>query len=110
MFHIKAAAITIFISLYSAQASAITGQQYLDLGKVQKQAWVVGAVDGILTAQLWATNKEPALSKCLAGKHPSQTKAMFDNSLAENPEIWHLPAGFQLMAMLSDFCAIDGPS
>jgi hypothetical protein len=89
----------------SAQAHAITGTEYLGLNETQRQAWVVGAVDGILTAQLWQTNKEPEISKCLVGLHPTQVKAIFEKALNANPESWHFPAAFQLLTTLQEFCS-----
>ena len=93
--------------LLATQVKAITGTEYRALNEVQRQAWVVGAIDGILTAQLWQTNKEPELSKCLTGKHPTQAKSVFEKAVEANPERWHLPAAFQLLDILQEFCSIS---
>jgi hypothetical protein len=90
----------------ASNAQAITGTEYRALQEAQRQAWVVGAVDGILTTQLWQTNKEPEISKCLVGLHPTQIKAIFEKALEANPERWHFPAAFQLLDTLQEFCSI----
>lgn len=92
--------------LVASNTHAITGTDYRALQEPQRQAWVVGAVDGIRTAQLWQTNKEPEISKCLVGLHPLQIKAIFEKALELNPERWHFPAAFQLLDTLQEFCTI----
>jgi hypothetical protein len=96
--------------LASQEAQAITGTEYRDLDEARRESWVVGAVDGILTAQLWQTNMESEISKCLVGKHPTQIKAVFEKALEANPENWHFPAGFQLLDTLQNFCSIKKAS
>jgi hypothetical protein len=105
MNHAQRLLVAIGAVLTTTQVQAITGTEYRALNEVQRQAWVVGAIDGILTAQLWQTNKEPELAKCLAGKHPSQTKSIFEKAVEANPERWHLPAAFQLLDILQEFCS-----
>jgi hypothetical protein len=92
----------------SVQSHAITGIEYRELNPVQRTAWVVGALDGFMVAQLSATNKEPELSKCLAGVHPTQIHAMFEKELEADPRIWHFPAAFQLFQTLNGFCKSGG--
>ena len=87
-------------------AQAITGTEYRNLEEARREAWVIGAVDGILTAQLWLTKKEPEISKCVAGKHPTQIKAIFEKALEASPEVWHFPAAFQLLTTLQEFCSV----
>jgi hypothetical protein len=97
-------------ALLAPSAQAITGTEYRNLDETRRESWLVGAVDGILTAQLWQTNKEPEISKCLAGKHPTQIKAIFEKALEASPERWHFPAAFQLLDSLQDFCSLKKTS
>lgn len=90
----------------ASNAQAITSTEYRALQETQRQTWVVGAIDGILTAQVWQTSKEPEISKCLVGLHPTQIKAIFEKALEANPERWHFPAAFQLLDTLQDFCTV----
>lgn len=98
--------IPIVALLVASNAQAITGTEYRALTEASRQAWVVGAVDGILTTHLSQTGKEPGLSKCLVGLHPTQIKAIFEKALEVYPELWHFPAGFQLLDTLQEFCSI----
>ena len=102
------AVIVVFIALALAtHARAITGNEYRSLNDVQRQAWVVGALDGILTTQLMLMNKQPPLVVCLATLEPIQLKAIFERSLEADPERWHFPAAFKLQATLKQYCNLE---
>ena len=93
--------------LLSTPAFAITGNEYRVLSQVQKESWLVGAVDGLLTAQLTITNKQPELAVCLAKIPVSQQRAIFEKALESDPERWNFPAAFKLLDVFNKYCNIN---
>lgn len=107
MIHLGKLPFLVLALLLVSSAQAITGTEYRNLDETRRLSWVVGVIDGILTTQLSLTNvDEPELSKCLAGKHPTQIKAIFEKALEANPWGWHFPAAFQFLDTIQDFCSI----
>lgn len=92
--------------LMSTSALALSGNEYRALSQVQRQAWLVGAIDGLLTAQLTTTNKQPGLAVCLSKIPVSQQQAIFEKALDADPERWNFPAAFKVLDVFNRYCDI----
>jgi hypothetical protein len=62
--------------LLSSLAYATSGNEYRALGEADQLAWTVGVLDGILTAQLFESNKKPPLADCLGNLEREQIRAI----------------------------------
>jgi len=93
----------------------VSGNQYLELNETQQFYWLMGALDGILTANSDAYSKtDPSpdkskiiwLTNCLnVNKMPiSQMKAIFEKKLKALPSMWDLSAGFFLQFSIREAC------
>ena len=57
--------IAILLLVFSGSVSAISGNECRALSESKRLMWLVGAIDGALTAQLILTNEQPPLVVCL---------------------------------------------
>lgn len=107
MYRVFAPALGALSLLISSPAEALSGNEYRALSAPQRLAWTVGVADGILAAQLIATNKKPALADCLARLEREQVRAMFEKALEKEPERWHFPAAFTFYATFNKYCGLE---
>lgn len=88
-------------------AFALTGSEYRNLDGVERSAWVMGVVDGLLTEQLISTGEQPELARCMAQYTKDQIVAIFDKHMVENPESWSHPAAFSFRFRFHRLCEIE---
>jgi hypothetical protein len=91
----------------AAPAHAVTGNEYRTFSSVERLAWILGMVDGMLTAQVILTNKKPPLADCLAKFQPQQIRAMFEKALDNEPQLWHFPAGYAFHSAFQKYCGLE---
>lgn len=92
------------LCVLSGQAFALSGNEYRKLTNEQRLSWTVGAADGIMTEQLFASNKKPPLVECLAKLDREQMQAMFEKALDGQPERWQYPAAFVFRQTFMSYC------
>lgn len=91
----------------AAQSYALTGNEYRTLPDSERLAWTVGVADGILTTQLFTTNKKPPLAECLGKLDRAQIRAMFEKTLEQQPGQWNFPAAFMFYLTFQKFCGLE---
>lgn len=95
-------------SIFMVQSAyAITGNEYGKLTKDQQLAWIIGVADGLSTAELIATRKQPPISECLGKLDWEQIQAIFGKALENDPEHWHFPAAFVFHRTFYKYCGIN---
>ena len=84
-----------------------TGTDYMKMDEHARDAWIVGALDGIMAESLYSAKemtKGSWLGNCIEGMDLTQIKAMFEKELKDKPEGWHAPAALILRTKFKSFC------
>jgi uncharacterized membrane protein YciS (DUF1049 family) len=69
----------------------LTGQNYIKMSELQKRAYVMGAIDGILICPLFGAPKEKLrwFEAYVENMTDEQVVAILSKYLEDNPGIWH---------------------
>ncbi len=102
--HFSKFTFAVIVCFVSGQALALSGNEYRKLSIEQRLIWTVGAADGILAEQLFATNAKPPMVDCLAKLERDQIQAIFEKGLDSQPERWQYPAAFVFRQTFMSYC------
>ena len=89
----------------------LTGQGYLGLSEVEKSAYAMGIIDGMLLAPLFGApddGKVSKLGRCATGMTNEQVAAIIAKLIKEHPEEWHMPIHLQVFKKLHSICGLAG--
>jgi hypothetical protein len=89
----------------------ISGNSYRDMPTVGQQGYVIGVVDGMLTAPAFGapSGMKSWLGKCIdTGIRSDQLKAIVDKYLSENPDRWDDDMAFIILSAILPVCRARG--
>lgn len=99
--------VIVMCSLAIEPAYSLSGNEYRRLTEVQKLAWTVGVLEGILAVQVIEGRKHPELVECLKDLEREQIRAIFEKVLENDPERWHFPASYSFYFAFRTYCQLD---